>query len=492
MINHKMHLLLGFNPPTPEPVARDEPAKKRKLRFTKTTKMLIGAIFVVAILVSCFSFYPQQPLDTNSSNNSTPDPTDQTEPTTNPTNDGGSSTHPTQGTSSTNKPTSKQDGPRPTPDSTHKIVTNAKGNLTKADWKKVAEYAWKYFELYTNYKTGLPGSTEEFSAFTDWDLGVYIQAVMDAQRIGLIGTEGEWGAYSRIDKILTFLETRELNATTGYPYWFYTSDGKNYKEQSDRATVTVDIADTGRLLVALNNLKSYNRTLFENRVDNFVYNRLPYNRSDYAALIPGIRAEGMASDNIYAYYVFAGFASFWPNELKGVTDQILDNILSKPKLSYGNVTLPESKLLSEPLFCSVFEIRNPPEKLYAIAEKVYAAHETYYNMTGLYRAFSEGPTTGTNWVWEWTVNGDDVWVVLPEEISNISPIIYTKTAFSFLALYNRPYAVNLCMFLEDKLSVPSSGYYSGISEDGVGLQTTSLHTNGVIITAARYAFEHVS
>lgn len=487
MVNHKKtYLLLGFNPPTLEPksAVKDEGIKRRKLRFTKTIKILIGALFVIAVLVSCFSFYPQQPLASNPSNNSTPYPTNSTEPTTHPTNDGNSSTQPTR--ASTAKPTPKQDDPRPTPDNSHKIVTNAKGNLTKEDWRKIAEYAWKYFELYTNYKTGLPGSTEEFSAFTDWDLGVYIQAVIDAQRIGLIGTEGEWGSYARIEKVLTFLETRELNAA-GYPYWFYTSDGKNYKEQSDKATTLVDIADTGRLLLALNNAKTYN-PVFATRIDNFVYN-IHGNRSDYAALIPGVRAEGLVSNNIYAYYVFSGFASFWPDELKGVPDKILDNILNAPKFSYGNVTLPQSKLLSEPLFGAIFETKNPSAKLYRIAEMVYLAHETYYNMTGNYRAFSEGPTTGTNWVWEWTVNGDEVWVVLPEESRNISPIVYTKTALSFLALYNRSYAISLCTYLENKLSVPASGYYSGISEDGVGLQTTSLHTNGVIITAARYAYE---
>jgi hypothetical protein len=485
-----MHYLLGFNPAAPKskPVAKDEGTKKRKLRFTKTIKGLIGVVFTVVILISCFVLYPQQqPFDTNPSN-TTPDPIDSTDPTANSSNDDG--TQLPQGTTKC-QPITKPDDLLSTPNNSGKIVTNNRGNLTKEDWKKIAEYSWKYFEIYTNYKTGLPGSTEGFSAFTDWDLGVYIQAVMDAQHIGLIGTGGDWGAYARIDKILTFLENRELNATTHYPYWFYKSDGTNYREQSDRANVKVDIADTGRLLLALDNIKSYNASLFSTRIDNFVYN-VNGNRSNYAVLIPGIRAEGLASNNIYAYYVFSGFAGFWPTELSGVTDAILDNILDAPKFSYGNVTLTESKLLSEPLFGSIFETKNASAKLHTIAEKVYATHETYYNMTGKYRAFSEGPTTGTDWIWEWTVNGNNIWVILPETSSDISPIVYTKTAFSFLALYNKTYAINLCMYLEDKLDVPINGYYTGITEDGEGLQTSSLHTNGVIITAARYASERIT
>lgn len=55
--------------------------------------------------------------------------------------------------------------------------------------------------------TGLPYGVFDWTFFTDWDLGVYIQAVMEAQKIGLIN-KGQ--AIDRLAYILTFLENRTL------------------------------------------------------------------------------------------------------------------------------------------------------------------------------------------------------------------------------------------------------------------------------------------
>ena len=60
---------------------------------------------------------------------------------------------------------------------------------------------------------GFPTLKDRFYGFTDWDLGVYIQAVIDAQKLGLIGNDGAWDFSARIDKVLTFLENRPLNTT---------------------------------------------------------------------------------------------------------------------------------------------------------------------------------------------------------------------------------------------------------------------------------------
>ena len=92
----------------------------------------------------------------------------------------------------------------------------------------MAENAWQYFQpdLGVDSNTGLPNSGLGNPFFTDWDLGVYIQAVMDANATGLIGSDGAWGSSARLEKVVHFLETRELN-NASYPYWFYqSSDGK--------------------------------------------------------------------------------------------------------------------------------------------------------------------------------------------------------------------------------------------------------------------------
>ena len=95
--------------------------------------------------------------------------------------------------------------------------------INSAVWMKVAANAWAYFQpgVGVDVNTGLPyaGGTR-FTGFTDWDLGCYIQAVIDAQKLGLIGNNSAWDFSARINDVLTFLKNRALNAE-GYPYQFY-------------------------------------------------------------------------------------------------------------------------------------------------------------------------------------------------------------------------------------------------------------------------------
>jgi hypothetical protein len=377
------------------------------------------------------------------------------------------------------------------------VTPRAPGTIESAQtmnstiWGQVAANAWRYFQpgVGVDSTTGLPyngGSDSRY--FTDWDLGVYIQAVIDANVTGLIGTDGAWNSSARLEKVVSFLENRELNVTTGYPYWFYQSvDGKDYHANSDLSTNLVDGVDTGRLLVALNNLKAFNSSL-SLRINNLVYN-VYGNRSNYAALVPAIYAESRYSTSIYAYYVESGFASFWPSQLSDATSTILNNIRLAGNVTTYGVSLPLAAILGDPLICSVFETSSS-SRLMSISLQVYLAHEAYYNATGQYRAFSEGSSLSTHWTYEWVVLPDGrTWAILDESYNNfdITPIIYTKIAISFLALYNTTYAYNMCVYLEKNLPAPTNGYSEGVDENGVQLTGVGLNTNGLIIGAAKYA-----
>ena len=72
-------------------------------------------------------------------------------------------------------------------------------NLTTTVWKTVAANAWQYFQPGNGVdrSTGLPKASLFFPYFTDWDLGVYIQAIIDANKTGLIGYDGDWGLNSQ-------------------------------------------------------------------------------------------------------------------------------------------------------------------------------------------------------------------------------------------------------------------------------------------------------
>ncbi len=370
-------------------------------------------------------------------------------------------------------------------------------NVNSSVWKAVASNAWQYFRPGAGVvsETGLPKGTLDYPYFTDWDLGVYIQVVIDAQKVGLIDRNGTWGADYRLNKVLTFLETRDLNTTTGYPFWVYkAADGKKYEAQSDLATGQVDTVDTGRLFVALNNLRNFDTSL-ESRINKIVLYGQLYNRSNYAALLPNIRSESV-SNSIYAYYFTSGFAAFWP-EVSDVPAKILDNILSGAPVKFdGNITLPKSYISCEPLLCSVFELGNNP-KLNDLTKQVYLAHEGKYNATGEFVAFSEG-NDNSKFIYEWVVlpNGDTWKIMNAGESTYLSmkPIIYTKVAFSFLALYNTTFARNTVIYLERSLPDPTSGYAQGAdynpdSSRNLVLSISS-NTNAMILSAARYAIQN--
>ena len=224
-------------------------------------KSIIAIALVVIMMVSVFAFLlagtqSQTSIVQLGINGTiiTPSPTDQQ--TSTPT--GTKMPNPTSNIVSWNPVTIITDIIDPTPKPPGLIESNPKADSTM--WKAIAATAWNYFQpgRGVDPNTGLPKGTLDYPYFTDWDLGAYIQAVIDANKSGLIGNDGEWGSSARLDKVLNFLKTRDLNEY-GYPFWVYqAADGKNFETQSKSASGQVDAVDTGRLLVALKNLENFN------------------------------------------------------------------------------------------------------------------------------------------------------------------------------------------------------------------------------------------
>ena len=106
-------------------------------------------------------------------------------------------------------------GPYPTPTRAPGLIASAK-TLNSTVWLQVAANAWAYFQpgVGVDTYTGLPyAEGADFVGFTDWDLGVYIQAIIDANNTGLIGNAGDWGSNARINTVLTFLKPAILTIT---------------------------------------------------------------------------------------------------------------------------------------------------------------------------------------------------------------------------------------------------------------------------------------
>ena len=132
----------------------------------------------------------------------------------------------------------------------------------------------------------------------------------------------------------------------------------------------------------------------------------------------------------------------------------------------------------------------------ALSQQVYLASEAYYNATGNFAAFSEGNGYNGTFIDEWVVvpNGD-TWVITTLGVSgylSVDPVIYTKIAFSFLALYNTTYARNMIIYLEQNLPLPVIGYADGANNSGFAISGIGSNTNQLILDAALYALQNNS
>jgi hypothetical protein len=103
----------------------------------------------------------------------------------------------------------------------------------------LAKNAWNYFQpgVGVNPATGLHYGSLNWHYSTDWDAGGYIQAVLDAEHLGILSKSGTWGADYRIDKVLAFLETRELDSNN-LSYASYRSEA-NQSTSTKKQTLTI-------------------------------------------------------------------------------------------------------------------------------------------------------------------------------------------------------------------------------------------------------------
>jgi len=367
------------------------------------------------------------------------------------------------------------------------IITNsAQQPLSDQDhWLQLAKNAWAYFQpgKGVNAQTGLHMATLDYSYFTDWDLGLYIQTIMDAEKLGIVNAAGAWGSDDRIDKLLIFLETRQL-----------TLDGVSCARYNSRTgapdgNANVNPADTGKLLVALQNLKNFKPAL-ASRIDAIVYNRTNYepNRLSIDDLVSSNATYNRL--DLYDYYILWGYSSFWPDRYDSETETVLTNILSSATVQTYNVSLPTAKMNSEIALHIAFEL--PPDpRTHSLVQQIYFAQEARFQATGKYTAWSEGNTALQNptYLYEWVVYPDGrTWITLdPKEAdASTAPILYFKAAVGFMALYNATYARDTVRYLESRLPNAQNGYMEGIDENGRVVATVSDKTNGLIVSAAAY------
>ena len=357
-------------------------------------------------------------------------------------------------------------------------------------WMTLASNAWQYFQpgVGVDANTGLDkASYSDYPHFTDWDLGSYVQAIVEAGRLGIIQNDGAWGFDARVEKILVFLETRQLS-TNNEPFDRYnTADGSVFVSIPQYAT------DAANLFVGLKNIIDFrpDRPDWASRIHNILNVRTNYELQKQAvdSLINSV--------NIYDYFVTRAFAQFWPERFSAEQNTILSNICNAPTVNYSGVLLPSAKLTCEPLLLSIFGFSND-QNLMSVTRQVYLAHEAYYNNTGHFVAFSEGNPVGLGnaYIWEWVVLPDNrTWVILKSEtepVTLISPMVFFKAAVGLDAIYGTPFtrAMTDAPFGMVPQMYTGQGYREGLGENGQMVPIITDKTNSMILSAARYAIEN--
>jgi hypothetical protein len=372
---------------------------------------------------------------------------------------------------------------------------NINASVDGDDWLNWAKVAWRYYQpgkaVYPD--TGLHYAHKDWHYFTDWDLGNYILAIIDADRLGII-TEPTWTADYRIEKILQFLETRELwdNPSYQVPYLVYDAWTRlpGYKTAPDISKEPTNPSDVGRLLIALNELKHYKPGLSD-RINAIV------GRNNIGLIAANNTGWG---SGFYRYYIAQGYKAFGFD-----TQPVRDSLKEMEKLAaggfvsiYNNQSLPITHVTSEPILHGIFDL-HLDSIFQDYAYRAYLVQEERFRTLGKYTAFTEGAydnynNIGTYYLYEWIVAGsaDRLWIVEKQGGGqlNIPPVVYAKAAFGFHAVYATPYTKQLVNWL---LSFPIQtdyGFLEGVQEDGRILSgVVTDKTNGMIINAARYALK---
>jgi hypothetical protein len=343
--------------------------------------------------------------------------------------------------------------------------SNGSITLSKQQWKSYAQVAWSFFApgVGVSPSTGLIYASPYWHEFTDWDLAGYMQAVLAAQKMGLISTSGPWGADYRISLVLNFLDNRTLNPN-GLWYQFY---------DSDTGTVSTDgiagaggTADAGPMLIALYDVMQTHPE-FTNQVKEAV------SRVNYAYLA----AQGFGTDQ-YSYYAKLGF-QLWGFDTGGPMNV----------QQYPNGTME----VAEPVLLAIME--HVSDSFFNKAgRQLYEAQYAAYNRTGDLFALSEGQyppylDSSTPYVYESieVPSGNSYQVVTWQgQQVNSSPENFVKIAFAFLAIYKSSYGLLLVNNL-GKLST-SDGYEEGVlSQTGQLFPVVSDNTNIMIMVACAYA-----
>jgi len=337
----------------------------------------------------------------------------------------------------------------------------------KNEWTSYAQVAWQFFKpgVGVSPTTGLIYASPYWHRFTDWDLGGYILAVLSAEKLGLISSNGLWGADYRLGLVLNFLDSRPLTANN-VTFQFYDSDTGTVSP--DGPPNAGNPIDEGRLLIAL-----YDTKLLHPELESEILAAVHHVNYTYFA-----SDSRFASGDDYSRYAALGF-NLW-----GFKTASPPSYSAPPAGTF---------ITAEAVISAVLEGVNDTY-ITAASQQVYFAQYAAYNRTGVLMALSEGQyppylDSATPYVYEAIeVPSGATYTVQTWQGQNVtsSPEAFTKIGFAFYAVYKSSYGAFLVRTFANLTA--TNGYQEGIlTATGRAFNAVSDNSNIMIMEACAYA-----
>lgn len=361
---------------------------------------------------------------------------------------------------------------------------------------QAAAVAWRYFSNNISAETGLVASVDGYPSTTMWETGALIDAVVAAERLGLI-TADEAGA--RLARTLDSLSRLPLTSA-GLPnkaYDIRSLQMVTYKNEPTETGIGWSALDIGRLLAALDVAERAHPDL-AGKVQRLLAGWNTAELLSGGELIGGNIKNGaldMHQEGRIGYEQYAAKAmlaqALDATAAMDLTGQLAVRDVSGlpvPGDTRLNRNMVPSLTTSEPYLLDGLEF-GFDTRSQLFASQVYRAQERRFDETGILTAVSEGHIDAAPYFAYGTVwGGGQPWAVLTSDGQRLDSkrTVSTKAAFGWDALFDTAYTGRLVGSVAD-LAVPDRGWMEGRYElDGTPNTSITANTNATVLAAIAF------
>lgn len=198
--------------------------------------------------------------------------------------------------------------------------------------------------------------------------------------------------------------------------------------------------------------------------------------------------------NYYGVLEAVGFSAFGYNHLA------IMNVFENWKSQFANVEgqiLPETTTTAEPTLNGVLDL-GLGGKFLEYTKKIYEAQKARWERTGLLSGWSEGNHPAYEYIYQWVLTErGEKWIIEKHDGTrvNTDPLMFTKVAFAYLAIFGENSYTRSLFNAASKLSSGKNGFGEATFENGEsaislwGWNTEGFYsenTNQITLAAARY------